>query len=535
MFKNVDKELVTKGELLFIKENNTCTLTLTDDGVVEYYKDNKLIESKPFSKLTINRLCTQLLQEGYTLTEDNEGEYNVYLLVGGDGVYNSELVCTVTSKEQAEDKVLELQSETGCNAYYEKVLSENKKLNEADNSERQQDLEQTEQELKDQIEKVDELQNLKNELEDKVDKLVNESKEEIMSDLNIEPGSDEEEQLDNILETDYDLLWDSLDEDEQKLYTDVASSIRDLEPEEALIDIESDLINKAQENHLQKDILTYAYLNKHKDVKNESFLTPIPDELKQKSYLKPWTEEMWQDYYLRMNMAVRAAYKNDGDTSDYIKQAMKRFNIDIELNKQNLKKIADKVAEAYANGIKEKYEKVYNDDLKEESLSIDNEDFDKYVIVEYNNNKPIQVISFTEDNKPYFTDIYSLYLVDTFNTQEEAQPVLDSLIDKVKEQGNDLKIVKYDDIAKELEEMELTNFPSTEVTKEILTPNAIIEIKPEDINLSEKQLKYLQQEDLTIQDILNGLKSLVSELKYISMDEPFISLDDYINEITKNF
>ena len=48
-------------------------------------------------------------------------KYNVYTLSGEDGVYNSNKVDTVDTVEQAEDRVRELQAETGNNAYYEEA------------------------------------------------------------------------------------------------------------------------------------------------------------------------------------------------------------------------------------------------------------------------------------------------------------------------------------------------------------------------------------------------------------------------------
>lgn len=53
-------------------------------------------------------------------------KYNIYLLLGEDGVYNSKFIETVDSLEQAEDRVAELRAENGCSAYYE----ENNKLDE---------------------------------------------------------------------------------------------------------------------------------------------------------------------------------------------------------------------------------------------------------------------------------------------------------------------------------------------------------------------------------------------------------------------
>ena len=51
--------------------------------------------------------------------------YKVYTLVGDDGVYNSYEVDTVETEEQAEDRVAELQAETGNSAYYEEETSNN--------------------------------------------------------------------------------------------------------------------------------------------------------------------------------------------------------------------------------------------------------------------------------------------------------------------------------------------------------------------------------------------------------------------------
>lgn len=54
-------------------------------------------------------------------TEDIK--YNVYVLAGGDGVYNSHLIDTVDSEEQAVDRVAEVGAEEGSNAYYVKVVN----------------------------------------------------------------------------------------------------------------------------------------------------------------------------------------------------------------------------------------------------------------------------------------------------------------------------------------------------------------------------------------------------------------------------
>jgi hypothetical protein len=106
----------------------------------------------------------------------------------------------------------------------------------------------------------------------KLDNKVNESviteddKGYIKQVLGIESGSDEETQLDNIFDTDYSLVWDELDDEEKKEYLKVAKSIRTLKPDEAFIDIEKEVKQKAKENHLEADILTYVYMNRYNKV-----------------------------------------------------------------------------------------------------------------------------------------------------------------------------------------------------------------------------------------------------------------------------
>lgn len=103
----------------------------------------------------------------------------------------------------------------------------------------------------------------------------NESGEAIKKDLNIESGSDEEAELDNILNTNYNDLFDNLDDEEKEEYNKIATTIRDLKPEEALIDIIDEIKNKAKENGLEEDLLLFAYLNKRKI--NEA-ATDLPTE-----------------------------------------------------------------------------------------------------------------------------------------------------------------------------------------------------------------------------------------------------------------
>ena len=165
---SIDRKLVMEGKLAFIKENNIKSIILNDDGIMELYENKKLIDSKPFSKLGVQRLYKSIIQEGYS----------IYITTGEYPVYNSKKYDTVDTEEQAQDTVAELNSQ-GIGASYEKdeTLQEDIKSNEIKDSNGDNiDLEQTKQNIKQSIEKVDELQDLKNELQDKVDNLYNESK-----------------------------------------------------------------------------------------------------------------------------------------------------------------------------------------------------------------------------------------------------------------------------------------------------------------------------------------------------------------------
>ncbi len=84
------------------------------------------------------------------------------------------------------------------------------------------------------------------------------------NELGIDLTSDEESTLDDMMNKDYDLEIDDLDDEEKAKYIDVANSIRKLGPEEAYIDVEKEVKEKAKENHLDADLLAYIYLSQYK-------------------------------------------------------------------------------------------------------------------------------------------------------------------------------------------------------------------------------------------------------------------------------
>jgi CRISPR/Cas system-associated protein Cas5 (RAMP superfamily) len=84
------------------------------------------------------------------------------------------------------------------------------------------------------------------------------------NEFGVDLTSDEESTLDDIMNRDYDLEIDYLDDDEKEEYIKVANSIRKLGPEEAYIDVDEEVKEKAKENHLDADLLAYIYLSQYK-------------------------------------------------------------------------------------------------------------------------------------------------------------------------------------------------------------------------------------------------------------------------------
>ena len=124
---NLDKKLVTEGILSFNKANETQSLVLTSDGIVEQYRNQHLCNTIPFSKLGVIRECKGLLANGYTLTLSNWNELKTEAVI-------------------------------------------NDKLND-ENQISLDNPDETKEDLRQEIKDVEEIQDLKDELEAKVDML----------------------------------------------------------------------------------------------------------------------------------------------------------------------------------------------------------------------------------------------------------------------------------------------------------------------------------------------------------------------------
>ena len=83
---NIDKKLVSESKLQFRRNNDRQDFKLTDDGIVEHYVSNKLVNSFAFSKLGVLRECKTLIQEGYSLVEWQDNDNNSDIVDNADEI-----------------------------------------------------------------------------------------------------------------------------------------------------------------------------------------------------------------------------------------------------------------------------------------------------------------------------------------------------------------------------------------------------------------------------------------------------------------
>lgn len=118
-----------KGSLDVLKTDEESAI----DGYEEFNKETAKVVDKPLA----DRIAEQMQEiiddekehiEKIDTIKSALGEskrYGVYVTCGENGNYSSKLVDTVDNEEQAQDRVAELQAETGCGASY-KELTESK-------------------------------------------------------------------------------------------------------------------------------------------------------------------------------------------------------------------------------------------------------------------------------------------------------------------------------------------------------------------------------------------------------------------------
>ena len=112
---DVDSVQVYKKGYNAIKRLNDKA-KIDDEDEIEKIEKEMADNEDNVSQQELDQINNQI----YNIEELDE-KYNVYTLTGEDGVYNSHKVDTVDTIEQAEDRVAELNAETGNNAYYEKA------------------------------------------------------------------------------------------------------------------------------------------------------------------------------------------------------------------------------------------------------------------------------------------------------------------------------------------------------------------------------------------------------------------------------
>lgn len=154
------------------------------------------------------------------------------------------------------------------------------------------------------------------------------AKDEIKKDLGIEPGSDEEAQLNDIFDTDYDLVWDGLDDEEQNKYLEIAKSVRRLKPDEAFIDVKQEIDDKAKKNHLETDILTFVYLDKINEKTESKTDKPVkilrnPDDKNERVEIYKLPSGKYQTLYYTDEKSYAGSFSKFDDLDSAVKQAQK--------------------------------------------------------------------------------------------------------------------------------------------------------------------------------------------------------------------
>ena len=229
--ESIDKKLVNESKLTFknfVKQEET-KLTMTDDGVVELYENNKLTKSQPFSKLSIIRECKELLQNGYILIESLSEEQainiatsqakaqgvNQYLCKYLDGDYH-------IGTDTGSDKDCCVIGQAIINPETKEVEWVATKLEESQvkvDKDTVIDTDEAKAEIEQATKDVDELQKMKDELNDKVDHLMEEGKDRNLKDeFNQLSKEEQEKYLEMIPENNNDRVEPKIIEELAKQY-----------------------------------------------------------------------------------------------------------------------------------------------------------------------------------------------------------------------------------------------------------------------------------------------------------------------------
>lgn len=203
ILNNIDKKLVSENKLLFSKDDNSKAYLLTDDGIVECYKNAKLEDIFSFSRLGVIRECKQLMQEGYTLLNELDDDlkylnnaikyatiqakstgFDQYIYVDKEGNYNYSQVNdekyhqgekyvgkieTYWENSVLHTKYIPVPLEPVTEAEIPYETSDTDKTDILDNPEK------AKEDIKKDIQDVEEIQQLQNELDDKLDDLLEEA------------------------------------------------------------------------------------------------------------------------------------------------------------------------------------------------------------------------------------------------------------------------------------------------------------------------------------------------------------------------
>ena len=163
---------------------------------------------------------------------------------------------------------------------------------------------------------------------------------------------------------------------------------------------------------------------------------------------------------------------------------------------------------------------------------------DEGKIEKYLNNNLVESINFSKTSltqfvKELFKEGYELQnsqgdVIDTDKAKQDIEKNIEQ-IDELQELQNEL-VDKVDQLTGVNESVQI-DFPSTEFTQKVLTPNEIM-ISSFDNNLTDDQKVYILTKVNSLDEFKECLNQLC-DLAEFNEDEPIISIDDYINNLNK--
>ena len=470
---NLDKTLVKEGELMFTKEGTIKTLTMTPDGMVEYYVNGKLEETKPFSKLNIERDTKMIMQEGFKLTEVSDAEVEA-----NEDYYKAKI-----------QLVTNFMNDVGISP---DTLFDNKDI------------------ISDQLEKYD---------------LEMIARAPFLLNIGVKNEHGGVTELGKIYWNNvgiWSCSWDPFI----------------LKPVNEAKEVEFNLYNTDSNTFMKKDeVPSYWGYVADKDLD----LDKLPDDVEytltyelpkcgSKLFLtnRQLTDEERKEFKIRLNSSELTSEELKELFEPKTKKEEAEEQVDLAQTEQELKDNIEKVdqLQGLKDELNDKLGQLLGENKVEETrVNRVLHKGDKFINP---NGVECEIISVDEENlldgEPQVT--YKIGKDFKCYKQSSVNAMLDQNQYKLEESPEKIpgaEVKKTKEITSEM--------PTSTLTSKKLSKQEILDMNQ--IPVNEKQAEYLRNLDITEEDVILGLQDLVRQMKYIKKDEPFISIEEYINEVTK--